>query len=316
MLASIWEDVKKEFGYGNMVTRIIIINVALFVFLNVMKLALRIGNEWDIPDFYFHFRNFFCVGQDWFHNLTHPWVFITSGFLHEGLWHIFWNMILLYWFGRIVGDFVGNHRVLPIYVLGAIVGAVAFFVSANLIPYIPEGAIEHTKFALGASAGVMAMALAAATISPDYNMRLLFLGDVKLKYIVGVLLLIDLVGLGGNHNTGGHFAHLGGALFGYLFVRQLQNGVDWSESFNGFFNKIKGLFGGDGDQSERNAPRKRKRTSVFSNVGRSTKGSQATDTDAMGFQEKLDTILEKIKQKGYDSLTDAEKAFLNNASKK
>ena len=316
MLASIWEDVKREFGYGNMVTRIIIINVALFVFLNVLKLALRIGNEWVIPDFYYHFRNFFCVGQDWFHNVTHPWVFISSTFLHEGIWHIFWNMILLYWFGRIVGDFIGNHRVLAIYILGGLVGAFAFFISANLVPYIPEGALAHTKFALGASAGVMAMALAAATISPDYIMRLLFLGDVKLKYIVGVLLLLDLVGLGGNHNTGGHFAHLGGAAFGFLFVRQLQTGVDWSEPFNNFLDKIRSLFTGDSGRKQSSAPRKRKRTSVFSNVGRSAKGGQASDTDAMGFQEKLDSILDKIKQKGVDSLTDEEKAFLKNASEK
>lgn len=315
MLASIWEDVKREFGYGNMVTRIIIINVAFFVALNLLKLTLRIGNEWEVPEFYLHFRNFFCVGQDWFHNLTHPWVFITSTFLHEGLWHIFWNMILLYWFGRIVGDFIGNHRVLPIYILGGIVGAVAFFVTANFIPYIPEGALATSRFALGASAGVMAMAVAAATISPDYIMRLLFLGDVKLKHIVGFLLLLDLVGLGGSHNTGGHFAHIGGALFGFLFIRQLQSGTDWSEPFNKMMDKIKSLFGGGDQRRQSNAPRKRKRTSVFSNVGR-TKGSQASDTDAMGFQEKLDSILDKIKQKGYDSLTDAEKAFLNNASKK
>ncbi len=314
MLASIWEDVKREFGYGNMVTRIIIINVAVFVAINLLKLAFRIGNEWVIPDLYFHIRNFFCVGQDWFHNLTHPWVFITATFMHEGIWHIFWNMILLYWFGRIVGDFINNDRVLPIYVLGGLVGALTFFITANFIPFIPEGAIAHTKFALGASAGVMAMAVAAGTLSPDYSMRLILIGEVKLKYIVGVLLLLDLVGLGGNHNTGGHFAHLGGALFGYLFIRQLQNGVDWSEPFNNFIGKVKSFFGG-GKGKIVKMPRKRKRTSVFSSAGRS-KGNQASDTGVMSFQEKLDSILEKIKEKGVASLTEEEKAFLKNASNK
>ncbi len=313
MLASIWEDVKREFGYGNMVTRIIIINVVLFVFFNLLKVALRLGNEWEVPEFYDSIFHFFCVGKDWFHNVTHPWVFISATFLHIGIWHIFWNMILLYWFGKIVGDFIGNHRVLPIYILGGLVGALTFFITANLIPYIPAGV---PAFAHGASAGVLAMALAAATISPDYSMRLILIGEVKLKYIVGALLLLDLVALGGNSNTGGHFAHLGGALFGFLFVRQLQNGSDWSEPFNGFLDKIKSFFNGDGGKRQTNSPRKRKRTSVFSNVGRNAKGNQASDTDVMGFQEKLDSILDKIRQSGMDSLTDAEKAFLKNASNK
>lgn len=121
----------------------------------------------------------------------------TSMFLHEGFWHLLWNMLFLYWFGRIVGDFIGDQRILPLYLLGGLTGAVVFFISANLLPYGMGG-----RFALGASAGVMAIVVAAGTISPDYIMRLLLLGDVKLKYIVAVLVFLDLILIPNGGNTG------------------------------------------------------------------------------------------------------------------
>jgi|AntRauTorckE5430_2_1112549.scaffolds.fasta_scaffold04329_2 membrane associated rhomboid family serine protease len=313
MLQSIWDDAKRELSQGNMITQLIIINVAVFVIINLVRLFLFLGNGGAVPELYNTILHFFCMSSDWKFFLTHPWGMVTSMFLHEGFWHLLWNMLFLYWFGRIVGDFIGDQRILPLYLLGGLTGAVVFFISANLLPYGMGG-----RFALGASAGVMAIVVAAGTISPDYIMRLLLLGDVKLKYIVAVLVFLDLILIPSGGNTGGHFAHLGGAFFGWLFVAQLRNGNDFSEPVNNILDKIRDVYTRviSGKRSSRgpkvvyrNPSRKRSTTS---------RGQAASDTNnrnSSAYQEKLDAILDKIKDSGYESLTKEEKEFLFNASK-
>ncbi len=315
MVSSIWEDIKRQYSFGNMVTRLVIINVAVFVVINLIWVILRIGYGWsdDGMRVYESIRQFFMLSSDWLHNLTHPWVFITSMFLHDGFWHILWNMLFLYWFGRIVGDFLGNHRVLPLYLLGGIVGGLAYFISVNLLPY--GGNAVH--YALGASGAVMAFVVAAGFISPDYYMRLLFLGDVKLKYIVAVLVFIDLIGMASNINTGGHFAHLGGALFGWFFVYQLRQGTDWSIWVNNLLDRIRHFFDKLSTSRQSQGPRV-----TYRNPNRNrktatrTKGKASSDPQTASHQEELDAILDKIKQSGYESLSEQEKEFLFNASKK
>ncbi len=210
MVDSILNDVKKEFSHGNMITRIIIVNVALFMLLNLVKLLLYFASGGVLPEAYDTFRNFFLISSDWQHTLTHPWSLITSMFMHEGVFHILFNMLFLYWFGKIVGDLIGDEKILPIYLLGGLAGMVAYFLSANIMPFGELGG----RYALGASAAVMAIVVASGMIAPNYIMHLLFLGAVKLKYIVTALVFIDMISLANNVNTGGHFAHLGGALFG------------------------------------------------------------------------------------------------------
>ncbi len=316
MLSSIWDDVKQQFSYGNMIIRLIIVNVAIFLIINLMKVFLHHGgapNNW-----YDRILGWFKISSDPLEVLMHPWSIFTHMFMHEGFWHLLWNMLFLYWFGRILGDLLGDKRILPIYVLGGLAGALAFFVSVNLLPYGSGG--THT--ALGASAGIMAIVVAAGMIAPEHGLRLLFLGDVKLKYIVVGVIVLDLIGTAGDINTGGHFAHLGGALMGYIFITQLQSGRDLSEPLNNFFDKASNMFRGISEPSLR--PRKgpkmvhrnedkikshkqRGKTGHRSDRGKSADGSH---------QDKLDAILDKIKKEGYDSLSEAEKEFLFNASKK
>ena len=315
MLQSIWDDVKRELDKGNMITRLIIINTAVFVAINLLNLILFIVNGGTPSPLYRTIVHFFCMSSDWVFFLTHPWGLITSMFMHEGFWHILWNMLFLYWFGRIVGDFIGDQRILPLYLLGGITGGMLFFISANLLPYGAGG-----SFALGASAGVMAIVVAAGTISPDYIMRLLFLGDVKLKYIVAVLVFLDLVLIPQGGNTGGHFAHLGGALFGYLFVAQLRSGNDMSRPVNNVLENIQSFFGRlFAGQGSRKGPKVVYRKPGKKGSRRSAKGNAASDRDprrSNAQQERVDEILDKIKQSGYDSLSAEEKEFLFNASKK
>jgi membrane associated rhomboid family serine protease len=293
-----------------MVTRIIIINVSVFVLVNLLKIFLFLFNGGQLPSFYWDFVHFFSMSSDWKHILMHPWVIITSMFLHEGFWHIFWNMLFMYWFGRIVGDFIGNQRILPIYLLGGIAGGIMYYISANLL-YNPGG----VSYALGASAGVMAIVAASGTIAPDYVIRLLFIGDVKLKYIVMVLVFLDFISIANNINTGGHVAHIGGALFGFIFIRQLREGNDWSLPVNKILERINSFFGSLVGQTDR---RKGPRV-VYRNknkTGSSRRGNAASDKEDLSYQEKLDAILDKIKRSGYESLSEEEKEFLFNASKK
>ncbi len=310
MFKSIWDDVKREFSFGNMVTRIIIINVVVFIFFNLLRLFLKLGNGGELPDIFNDILYFFSMSSDWKYVLTHPWVLVTSVFLHLDFWHILWNMLFLYWFGRIVGDLIGNQRVLPIYLLGGIAGSIIYFISANVFNYT-------SGFALGASAGVMAVVVAAGVTAPDYIMRLILLGDVKLKYIVGVLVLMDLLALGGDVNTGGHFGHIGGAFMGWLFIYQLRNGDDWALPVNNILDKISEFFKNLLKEDSKTKP-KRKPKVVYRNPSakrHTRKAHSVTDDEDLSYQEQIDAILDKIRETGYDSLSDEEKEFLFNASK-
>ena len=313
MFKSIWEDLQREFRQGNMVTQLVLANVGVFVFIIIARLVLGFSIDGSTLTPYDTLVNWLSFSSDWWEVVTRPWTIISCMFLHEGFGHIFWNMIILYWFGRIVGDLIGDHRILPIYILGGIVAGFIYFLSANFLPYA-----TGTVYALGASGAVMAIAMTAGAVAPDYIVRLILIGDVKIKYIVGVMLLLDLIGIGGNINTGGHFAHLGGAGFGWFFVYQLRNGTDLSEGFNRFFTKVKNLFRGKVggvEGSKRGTFKSRKSKTKFTVIrgtGSTTSGVSSSD---LSHQEKLDAILEKIKKKGYESLSAEEKEFLFDASK-
>jgi membrane associated rhomboid family serine protease len=298
MLQSILEDVRREFRLGNMVTRIAIVNIAAFVIINLVRLGFWITNAGQVHPFYYQIRRYLTLSSDPWFDLTHPWVFITAMFLHEGFWHLLWNMLFLYWFGRIVGDLIGNHRILPIYLLGGLFAGLVFVGSAQLFHYGAAGEI----YALGASGAVMALVMAAGVIAPDYRIHLLIIGEVKLKYVVAVLLFIDLISLAGNVNTGGHFAHLGGALFGYLFIVILRQGYDLGIGINNLEAGVMSLF----------QRRERRPRLVYRNDSRPAKNTPVVPDNT---QTKLDAILEKIKHKGIEALTPAEKDFLDNQSK-
>jgi len=317
MLGSIWDDVKQQFSFGNMIIRLIIVNVSIFLIINLMKVFLHHGGAPD--NWYDRILGWFKISSDPLDILMHPWSVFTHMFMHEGFWHILWNMLFLYWFGRILGDLLGDKRILPIYVLGGLAGALAFFLSVNLLPYGAGG--THT--ALGASAGIMAIVVAAGMIAPDYNLRLILLGDVRLKYIVVAVIVLDLIGTAGDINTGGHFAHLGGALMGYIFISQLQSGRDLSEPLNNFFDKIANFFRSVKEPAlrpKRKGPKMvhRNEDKIKSHQQRGKTGHRSDRSKAVdgSHQDKLDAILDKIKKEGYDSLSEAENEFLFNASKK
>ena len=299
MFKSIIEDIKFSYKTGNMITRLIIINVAIFVIMALIKAFT--------PGFYVILESYMAIPGDLFTLLTRPWTILTHMFIHSGFFHMGWNMLFLYWFGRITGDLLGDHRILPLYLMGGFLGALAYVISYQLFP----GIIGIR--ALGASAAVMAIVVTAGATAPDYIMRLILIGDVKLKFIVFFVILIDVIGAAGQSNTGGHIAHLAGAGFGLIFVRQLREGMDLVLPLGNFIQKFSNWLSGNvpAGKQGKSSPLsvKYKAADKSKNVSGSTKSD-------LSFQEKLDTILDKIKDKGYDSLTSEEKEFLFQASKK
>ncbi len=306
MFTSIWDDLKQQFNYGNMITRIVLVNIAVFVIINLILVFSGAGRDvtgvmrGDI-------LQYVAINKDWMFNLTHPWVLLTNMIVHVGFWHILWNMLLLYWFGRIVGDLLGDRKILPLYFLGGLFGAFVYFIFANIM-------MDGPSYAYGASAAVMAVILAAGVIAPEYRMRLILIGEVPLKYIVAALLLIDLIGVGGMSNTGGHVAHLGGAAFGWFFATQLRQGNDLSVPVNNFIDRFINWVNSF-NSAKKPGPRVAYKNPKAKNVKRS-KSNAKSDPSSSSYQEQLDMILDKIKQTGYESLNETEKEFLFNASKK
>ncbi len=286
MIDSIINDIKSAFRYGNMVMRLIIINLAVFMVTALIQAFA--------PGFYHGTMiHWIAVPGQFLEFITRPWTLFTSIFVHAGIWHVAWNMILLYWFGRIVGNLIGDRHILPIFLLGGVVGNLVYILSYHFFP----GTIG--TYAVGASAGIMAIIIVAALISPNHEMRLLLLGDIKIKYIVLAIVFFDLLGIGKGSNTGGHIAHLGGLAMGWLYMSNLNEGRDFSKSFQKILDLLV-------KNNRKNTPRKSPLTVK--------KSPKKIFEDAS--TNEVDAVLEKIKREGIESLSDIEKEILYQASKK
>jgi len=291
------EDIKKQYKNGSALIKLIFVNVGVFLGVyiigNVLFL-LNIGSS-DILFKYLSLPASFStiIGQ--------PWTVVTYMFLHEGLWHMTMNMLVLYFGSQIFGQFLNQKKLVLVYILGGLAGGLLYVLSFNLFPVFSE--VLPYSFALGASASVMAILVAAATYVPNFVVRLMFLGEVKLKYVAMGYLALDIVSIQGS-NSGGHIAHLGGAIFGFMYIQQLKKGRDFTVGFSQFLDYLKALF----------QPRKNMKV-VYKKQGK-TKTNQDYNNQKITNQKRVDIILDKISKSGYDSLTADEKAILFDASKK
>lgn len=297
MIDSVLNDIKSTFRSGNMVSRIIVINI--FIFMVIALLKAFDPNSMSPDGFFQPIKNALALYSAPFKIIRQPWSIVSHMFLHVGFWHIVWNMLLLFWFGRIVGDLLGDKRILPLYLLGGLFGACVFILWDQFLPGGSDGAVP----ALGASAAVMCIIWVAASTAPDYLIHLMFIGAVRLKYVALVLLFFDILRSAGNVNAGGHFAHLGGALFGILFVYLLRKGTDLTSGFD--------IFDRDKRQVSKIKKTPRKKLKVVHSPTQEKPKAKTSNQ-----QEELDRILDKINDKGYEKLTDEEKEFLYQASKK
>lgn len=286
---SIWGDIKREFFSGNVLSQLIIINVVIFVAINLVTVGVFLASGSTVNPI----LPWIMIPADVMQLLRRPWTLLTHMFAHFAIWHLLFNLLWLFWFGKIIQEFIGNKKILPLYIYGGLCGAALMIISYNIFPGLKPDMPYAT--ALGASAGVLAIVVAAATLVPDYTVFLLFFGAVKIKYIALFMVILDMVSIPGL-NSGGRIAHLGGALFGYVFIKQLQVGHDWSKPFNNFLESVTGLF-------KRKEPRV-----VYKTKTPEPKKKRADFPE--GKQDRVDAILDKIATSGYDSLTKEEKEFL------
>jgi membrane associated rhomboid family serine protease len=233
--------------------------------------------------------------------ITRPWTLLTHMFVHDRVWHIIANMLWLWGFGYIFQDLAGNRKLIPLFIYGALAGALAYMLSFNLIPVLREN-IESS--ALGASAGVMAIAIATTVMAPGYRIFPFINGGIPLWVLTMIFVIIDLATIPYS-NPGGHIGHLAGGGMGFLFMNMMLRGYDWSAWMNNIFDWFNNLFNPD-------KPKKGKKikTQLFykSSSNPYKKTSNIT-------QQKIDDLLDKIGQKGYSSLTEDEKELLKRASK-
>ena len=298
MLTSIFDDFKNAFRSGNMISRIILVNVVVYILINLI-------NVFDAnTGFAQTLIKKLSLLSNPAEEIWQIWSVITHMFLHVGFWHILWNMLLLYWFGRIIGDFLGDHRVLPLYILGGLCGGLFFIIWDQLLP-----GGTGMSWAYGASAAVFAVIMATAVLSPDYIFHLILIGPVKIKYIALGMLFLDLIGTAGNVNTGGHFGHIGGAFFGVAYVYFLRQGTDLTSGLQKLFAGFDGSFSSGGRRRKRNTQFK-----VYRNKQENAR--QEKPNRPVSEQAELDRILDKINSQGYEKLSEEERDFLYRVSKK
>ncbi len=309
MYSSIISDIRREF-HSNMISKIVTINVGVFILIGIVWLASRMSHSAQLDYVYLDIMNQLSVSESFMANLKKPWTYLSYMFVHRDVFHLLWNMVMLVWFGRIIGDFLGDKRILPIYLMGGFSGVI-FMMLVSAITNIHE---LQNILMVGASASVMAFAMAAATLSPDYSIRLLFLGEVKLKYIVLVLIILDLARIINAENVGGYVSHIGGVIFGWFYIFMLRKGTDFTLPLQSLFEKI---------QKPMKSFEAPSRSTVKKRViqGQDTKSfpflsSPETSSNVVSFEERLDNILEKIKLQGYHNLEQEEKEFLQKASNK
>jgi membrane associated rhomboid family serine protease len=303
-----FDDFKNAFQRSNHAhVQLIIINVVVFLVMGVFFVAAKVSgasglftvlyDQFSIPPVFFDF-------------IRKPWTLISYSFAHHfsfelshvDIFHILFNMIGLYWFGKLFNEYLGSDKLIATYVLGALAGGVLYLIMFNTIPFF----VDQANFPgmVGASAAVFAIMMAAATLLPDYTFFLLFLGPVKIKYIAFFYIVISFLGTVGS-NAGGNIAHLGGALMGYIYIKQMQAGVNWGGWITSTLDWIKALF----ESKPKVKVTYRKTEAPPTTKSKSTSASKAS-------QEEIDHILDKISDRGYESLTKEEKDKLFNASKK
>lgn len=297
-----FEEFKNAFQrHNNGHIQLIIINVIVFAVLSVIMVVSEIGG---FSEFYGLIHDQFAIPADIQQFITHPWTIITYAFNHAGFMHILFNMLALYWFGRLFVEYLGSDKLIAVYFLGAISGAILYLLAYNTIPYFSNQNSSGLVHMVGASAAVDAIVVAAATLLPDYTFFLLFFGPVRIKYIAAITVFLSFIGTVGG-NAGGNIAHLGGAFIGFVYIKQLQAGINWGGWITVIIDWFKDLF-----------KEKPKVKVSYRNAPSSAKKSATTKSADTVSQSEIDAILDKISDGGYESLTKEEKEKLFNASKK
>ena len=278
------QNIQSKFKQGNIVEKLIYINIALFV----LTLFVGVFGDWFKSSSNFLIQ-WFSLKSEFNTFLTQPWTIISYGFLHAGFIHILFNLIALFYIGNLFLEYFSQKELLTFYIFGTIFGGLLFLFSHNIIPLFKDSLVPL----VGASAGISAIFIGIATYIPKYQLKIRFIGFVDLWKLAAIWIALDLIQLSGN-NAGGHFAHIGGALFGFLYVSFASNTrID-------ILKPIKDLF------IKKEKPLK----TVYKSKTRTKSNTPNTN------QQQIDAILDKISKSGYETLSKEEKAFLFQQGKK
>jgi len=268
----------KAFQSGNKLNFFIAINTIIFLLLGILVLVDFFARTGIAP----LLLRQLALPADLGALLYRPWTVLTYMFTQQDFFHFLFNILWLYWIGMIFLDFLNNRQLTFVYLAGGLTGGIIFLVLYQFIPAFQA----QQAILIGSSGSVYAVVIATATLVPDYTIRMLFFGNVRLKYLAAAFIVLNILGLAGN-NIGGNLAHLGGGLFGFLYIIQLRRGNDWSKLFKARNKKLRVIKNEKGPKGK----------TPFTN------------------QEYIDSILDKISQSGYNSLSKAEKEALFNAGK-
>ena len=276
-------DLKYKYSGFSIAEKIIFLNIILFVlpyFINTLLFLFNLNSK--------SYIELFLFSPELNDLIIRPWTIITYSFVHNGFFHLFWNMLLLYYISRMILNLFSPSTFINVYFLGVIVGGILFLFSYSFFPVF-KGDISSMG---GSSAGVMAAIIFMCTYSPDNEIRLFFF-NLKLKYIGILFFVFDIIQIPYG-NSGGHIAHVGGAILGFFYARNLINGRDIGSSFEYlwkfFFRKRKNK---EGKAFLQDNPK------IYKKSDKSEK------------QKRVDAILDKISKSGYESLSDKEKKFLS-----
>lgn len=283
---SIAQEIKDSFKFGSNLTKIIYINLTVFIIYNIINIIFffrQVGNP---------LAHYIAVPADLTSLLEKPWTIFTYMFFHEGFLHILFNMLWLYWLGTIFLEYLSQKRLVGVYIMGGLSGAALYILAFNTLNVFKD--VLPISIALGASASVLAIVIAIATYKPNHTINLMFIGAVKLKYLALFSILLDIISIP-TANAGGYIAHLGGALFGFLYITILKRGVDFVKPITW----IIGLFSFD-----------RKPKSHLKVNYRNTDKDYEYNRRKVEQHASLDMILDKIAKSGYDSLSKEEKETL------
>ena len=288
-MSRIFDDIKLQYKIGDITNKVIYWNVGIFLLSLVLFFKFK-EYEFDYP-------SWLALSSYPNNFLIFPWTFLTYAFLHSGFWHLFFNMVMLNFSGRLFLTFFTQKQFLGLYILSSIFAGLVFAVSYYLLGINAP--------IVGASAAVLSILVAATAYQPLMNVRLLLIGNVKLWHITAVILILDIMQIL-IENTGGHIAHIAGAFFGVIYIKLLQSGTDLSRIVTIVIDFFVNLF-----QPKKSTPFKK--VHVNTKKANTTTKSKIVVKDKT--QQQIDEILDKISQSGYDSLTTEEKEFLFKAGK-
>lgn len=291
MQTTILQEIKQFFLHGSVLAKIIGINLAVFLIASVLRVVFYLLNNPVVIDF---MGEWFGISSNIYMFFYRPWTILTYMFVHFDLLHILFNMIVLYVGGRLFSDFIGQDRLFPAYLLGGFAGAIFYIFSYNVFPVFRE--VVSYSIAIGASASVLSIFVAIAVYMPNYRLPFLLIGSIRLKYIALFFVVIDIISID-QGNPGGHLAHLGGAFWGFVYASLLRSGKDPARVFGLWLDAVKRLF------------RPKPSLRVEYHRDRPLTDEDYNDIKAEE-RNRMDGILDKISQHGYDSLSKEEKNFL------